>query len=42
MATDKWLQLHEDIKTERKELNNRRDIDAQLVTSFRYIMQDAR
>jgi len=42
MALDKWLQLHEDIKTERKELNKRRDIDAQLVTSFRYIMQDAR
>ena len=39
---DKWLQLHKDKKDERKALNNRRDIDEALVTSFHYIMQDAR
>ncbi len=37
-----WLQLHKDKKAERKELNHRRDIDEGLVTSFRYVMQDAR
>ncbi len=42
MALDKWLQLHKDVKAERIALNNRRDIDAQLVTSFRYRMQDVK
>ncbi|KKM21138.1 hypothetical protein LCGC14_1638440 [marine sediment metagenome] len=37
-----WLKLHEEKKTERNELNARRDVDDRLVTSFKYIMQDVK
>lgn len=35
-----WLKLFKEVKADRQELNDRRDIDEGLVTSFKYVMQD--
>ena len=35
-----WLKLHQDVKDERRALNERRDIDRQLGSSFQYVMRD--
>ena len=35
-----WLQLHRDKKEELKALNERRDTDSALITSYKYVMTD--